>query len=99
MVAMYNEATPSTFSSEESFEYFEHNVWNPMLSTLCHSEIGIMIETFLEEANMGRIALSCHFSLDVLCEQTLSLPVVNNHVSIRNWWPEEDYVYSDFEET
>ena len=94
---MYYETTASTFSSEESFEYFEHNVWNPMLSALCHFEIGTIMEAFLEEASIGRIALSCHFSLDVLCEKTLSLPVVNDHVSIRNWWPEEEYVYNDFE--
>ena len=39
-VVMYYETSSSTFSSEESFEYFEHNVWNPMLCALCHFEIG-----------------------------------------------------------
>ena len=36
---------------------------------------------------MGRIALACHFSLDLLCDKTSSLPVVNDHVSVRNWPP------------
>ena len=29
----------------------------------------------------------CHFSLDLLCVKTSSLPVVNDHVSVRNWPP------------
>ena len=29
-------ATSSTFSSEESKGYHEHNVWNSMLDVLCH---------------------------------------------------------------
>ena len=28
--------TCPTFSSEESFEYHEYNIWNPMLASLCH---------------------------------------------------------------
>ena len=48
-------ATSSTFSSEESFQYHEHNVWNPMLGALCHFEVGV------DEVAMGRIALACHF--------------------------------------
>ena len=28
--------TSSTLSSEESFEYHEHNMWNPMFASLCY---------------------------------------------------------------
>ena len=34
----------STFSSEESFEYHKHNIWNPMLASLCHLEVGVVLE-------------------------------------------------------
>ena len=85
--AMNGSVTSSTFSSEESFEYHEHNVWNPMFASLCHFEIGTGTEALPEEVDMGRIALACHFSLDILCDKTSSLPVVNDHVSVRNWPP------------
>ena len=86
--AMNGSVTSSTFSSEESFEYHEHNMWNPMLASLCHSEVGVVLEALLDEVDMGRITLSRHFSLDVLCDKTSSLPVVNDHVSVRNWPPQ-----------
>ena len=74
-------------SSEESFEYHEHNKWNPMLASLCHFEVGVVMEALLDDFDMGRIALACHFSLDVLCDKISSLPVVNDHASVRNWPP------------
>ena len=67
---MHYEASTSTFSSEESGENFEHNVWNSMLCALCHFEIGKIMETFLEDVSLGRCALTCHFALDFLCERT-----------------------------
>ena len=59
--AMKGSVTTSTFSSVESFEYHEHNVWNPMLASLCHFEIGVWMEALLDEVGMGRISLACHF--------------------------------------
>ena len=84
---MNGSVTSSTFSSEESLKNHEHNIWNPMLASLCHFEVGVVMEALLDEVDMGRIALACHFSLDVLCDKTSSLPVVNDHVSVRNWPP------------
>ena len=80
-------ATSSTFSSEESFEYHEHNVWNSLLDVLCHFELGVVLGALLDEVAMERSALACHFSLDLLCDRTFSLPVANDHVSVRNWSP------------
>ena len=48
-------------------------MWNPMLASLCHFEVGVVLEALLDEVAMGRIALACHFSLDVLCDKTSSL--------------------------
>ena len=58
----------STLYSSESNEYHEHNIWNPMLELLFHTQIGISMEALFSEEDMGRIALSCHFALDVLCD-------------------------------
>ena len=80
-------ATSSTFSSAESFEYHEYIVWNSMLDALCHFEVGVVLGALLDEVAMGRFALACHFSLDPVCDKTSSLPVVNDHVSVRNWPP------------
>ena len=81
-------ATSSTFSSEESLEYHEHNVWNSLLDVLCHFEVGVVLGALLDGVVVERIvALTCHFSLDLLCDKTSSLPLVNDHVSVRNWPP------------
>ena len=53
--------TSSTFSSDESFEYHEHYIWYPMLASLCHFEVDVVFEALLDEVDMGRIALACHF--------------------------------------
>ena len=58
-----------------------------MLASLCHFEVGVVLEALLDEVDMGRVALACHFSLDVLSDKTSSLPVVYDHVSVRNWPP------------
>ena len=80
--AMNGTVTSSTFSSEESFEYHEHNKWNPMWESLFHSEVRVVMEALLHEVDMVRIALSCHFSLDVLCDRTSSLPMMNDHIFV-----------------
>ena len=58
-----------------------------MLDILCHFEVGVVLGAFLDEVALGNIALACNFSLDLLCDKTSSLPVVNDHVSVRNWSP------------
>ena len=47
-------------------EIFAHNMWNPMLELLFHVQIGGIFEIFVEEINSARVALSCHFALDLL---------------------------------
>ena len=43
------------------------NSWNPMLDLVAHHMIGLHFEMLLSDAEMGRLALSCHFSSDILC--------------------------------
>ena len=51
----------SDTSSSESNEYHEHNIWEPLLEHLCHTHIGVFMEAYFDEVDMGRILLSCHF--------------------------------------
>ena len=60
-----------------------------MLESLCHSEVGVVMEALFDEVDMGRTSLSCHLSLDVLCDKTSSLPVVNDHVFVKIWPPSD----------
>ena len=57
------------------------------MASLCHFEVRVVLGALLDEVAMGRIPLACHFSLDVLCDKTSSLLVVNDNVSARNWPP------------
>ena len=61
--------TSSTLTSLSSDELGEHNIWNPMLGLLRHAHVGVSMEALLDDKDLGRIALSCHFALDVLCDE------------------------------
>ena len=41
----------------------------PMLELLCHAHIGVFMEAPFDEQYFGRMALSCHFALDNLCDK------------------------------
>ena len=61
--------TSSTLSTSEYNEYHEHNIWNPMVGLLFHTHVGVSMEALFCKEDMGRIALSCHLTLDVLCNK------------------------------
>ena len=61
--------TPRPRSLSDPDEYDEHNIWNPMLELLCHAHIGVFMEALVDEEDLGRIAFSCHFALDILCDK------------------------------
>ena len=44
------------------------SIWNPMLELLCHAHIGVFMEALFDEEDLRRIAHSCHFALDILCD-------------------------------
>ena len=58
--------TSSTLTSLSSDELDEHKHLE-LYGLLRHAHVGVSMETLLDETDLGRIALSCHF-LDVLCE-------------------------------
>ena len=51
----------SVSTASSSADIVEHNVWNPMLEPLFHVQIGGIFEIFVDEIDLARIALSCHF--------------------------------------
>ena len=60
----------STASSSD--EIFAHNICNPMLELLLHVQIGGILELFVDEIDLTRIALSCHFAADFLCNKAVT---------------------------
>ena len=64
------ESPTSCVSTEASSdERFAHNMWNPMMELLFHAQIGGIFEMFVDEIELARLALSCHFALDVLFDK------------------------------
>ena len=45
----------------------EVNMWNHLLSAMADVAAGPVLDDLVSEVDMGRVALTCHFSLDVLC--------------------------------
>ena len=51
------------FSSDEEGE---HNVENTMLCSFAHHACSPLLQGFLHEEELREVALTCHFSLDVI---------------------------------
>ena len=47
-----------------------YNIWNPIMGLSFHVQIGGIFVLFVNEFDLARIALSCHFALDLLCDKT-----------------------------
>ena len=102
-LAMEGSDTPSTLTcsslltSPDPDKYDEHNMWNPMFGLFCHEPAGAFMEAYFEEADLGRIALSCDFALDVPCDKaeahcpdecsigTIALGASLHRISIVKW--------------
>ena len=41
----------------------------PLKELLFHVQIGGIFESFVDEIDLARIAISCHFALDLLCDK------------------------------
>ena len=61
--------TSSTLTSSDPDENDGHNIRNPMLELLCHTHSGLLMEALFDEEDLGRIALSFHFALDIFCDK------------------------------
>ena len=65
--ATYSSSTPWSRTSESEFESNqEHNMWNEIMSVLAHHECSLGRQRCLSEGELCRVALSSHFSFDIL---------------------------------
>ena len=48
-------------------DYFAHNMWNPLLEVLFLKQANGIFASYLVDIDLAKIALSCHFALDLLC--------------------------------
>ena len=61
--------TSCVSTTSSSGESFAHNMWNPLMELLFHEQISGAFEPFVDEIDLAKIALSCHFAVDVLCHK------------------------------
>ena len=55
--------------SHRDHESFAHNIWNSLMVQLFHVQPGGIFEPFVDETDLARIPLSCHFAFDSLCDK------------------------------
>ena len=48
-------------------DYSEHNMWNPLLELLFLEHVNGIVDSYLVDLDLAKIAFSCHFALDLLC--------------------------------
>ena len=48
-------------------DYFAHNMWDPLLELLFLEQVSGTFASFVVEVDLAKIALSCHFAIDLLC--------------------------------
>ena len=61
---------PSSASTASSIDdYSEHNMWIPLLELLFLKHVNGIVDSYLVDLDLVKIALSCHFALDLLCFQ------------------------------
>ena len=71
---LQEEDTSVTESSSSSWQWpwgvsGEVNMWNLLLSAMADVISGPVLDDMVSEVERGRVALTCHFSLDVLCSE------------------------------
>ena len=69
MLVVPNLMCPPSEISSCSSEEQEHTVWCPLLELFFHWQIGQCMEEMVDEVSTAKVALTCHFALDVLCEK------------------------------
>ena len=61
----------STVSSIDG--YSGHNMWNPLFELLFLEHVNGIVDSFLKDIDLAKIAFSCHFALDLLCYKEVVL--------------------------
>ena len=64
-------STSSSVSTSSScYDENEQNMWNPLLELFCHVQVGLRMATLVDVVATARVALSCHFALDLLVDKS-----------------------------
>ena len=50
-------------------EECEHSAWNLFVDVVASDSPGTLVDSFLEDEELARTALSCHLSLDFFCQE------------------------------
>ena len=64
---MCQQSMQKVVSSDD--EEGEHNVLNLFLDVVSPNSSGVLVESSLEDERLARTALSCHYSMDLLCQE------------------------------
>ena len=51
--------TSSIFTSSDSVDFNEHNIWNPVLELLFHVQVGTFMEAHFDEADLRAFLSFC----------------------------------------
>ena len=63
---MLDRLPSSAFTVPSIDDFFEHNMWNPLLELLFLEQANGIFASYFVEIDLAMIALSCHFALDLL---------------------------------
>ena len=57
----------SVSTTPSSEDFFAHYMWNPLLDLLSLEQTTRVFVPYVDEIDLAKIALSCHFALELLC--------------------------------
>ena len=67
--ALLKSDSSSVYTAPDSVDLDEHNLGNTMMERQIHAQVGGIFDMFVDEVDLVRITFSCHFDLDLLCEE------------------------------
>ena len=65
MCTLFDEGSSSSSAESED----SPNIWNSHLAALNHHGVGSALQRCLSDEDLGKVALTCHFACDSLCEE------------------------------
>ena len=65
MCTLFDEGSSSCSAETED----SLNIWNSLLAALVHNGVGSALQRCLSDEELGKVALTCHFACDSLCEE------------------------------
>ena len=69
MCTLFDEGSSSSSAETE----VSLNIWNALLTALIYHGVGRALQRCLSDEELGKVALTCHFACDSLCEEMCSM--------------------------